>query len=239
MELVKGKSLYYQLKEILIDKIVSREWKVGEKIPTEFELCEEYNVSRITVRQALTELEQEGFVKRKQGKGTFVSIPKIEQNLMSFYSFSEEFRKRGLEPHNEVLGFSIQTPKKDVRKYLKLDESDQVIYIKRLRYADNVLMAIERTYLPSALFHGLSKEQVESKSLYDIMRSDFGVIPSTAEESIGATIIDDAQAELFELPGGSAALDLKRLAFCGPRCVEYTLGIIRADKFRFRVRLER
>ena len=100
MELIRQNSpvaLYYQLKSILAQKIMNNEWQVGDRLPSEFELCKEYGVSRITVRQALAELEKDGLIKRRQGVGTFVTVPKIEQQLTSFYSFSEEFRKRGLE----------------------------------------------------------------------------------------------------------------------------------------------
>lgn len=83
-------SLYYQLKTILAEKIHSGQWKVNDRIPTERELCDAYGVSRATVRLALGELENEGLLYRKQGKGTFVAAPKIEQLLSGFYSFSEE-----------------------------------------------------------------------------------------------------------------------------------------------------
>src|SRR5665647_3212360 len=90
-------TLYFQLKEQLMSRIAMKEWNPGDKIPNEHALCHEYGVSRITVRQALTDLEREGYIIRKQGKGTFVTFPRIEQNLTSFYSFSDEFKKRGFK----------------------------------------------------------------------------------------------------------------------------------------------
>ena len=114
MVLVKENSpvaLYYQLKSILAQKIMNNEWQVGDRLPSEFELCKEYGVSRITVRQALAELEKDGLVKRRQGVGTLVTLPKIEQSsLPVFTAFPEEFRKRGLNPRNEVEKLEIIVP---------------------------------------------------------------------------------------------------------------------------------
>lgn len=231
-------ALYYQLKEMLTNKILSKEWKVGEKIPTEFELCEQYKVSRITVRQALRDLEKEGYLVRKQGRGTFVSVPKIEQNLMSFYSFSREFKKRGFEPHSEVLEFHLQIPKPEIVNNLKLsNEQNQVYYIKRLRYADNMLLAIETTYLPADLFPGLDEKTLNEKALYEIMRDNYGVVPTSAEESFGATLIGGKESVYFGMKKGNPAISLERWAYSEERHIEYTTSIVRGDKFTFFVKL--
>lgn len=240
MELLKANSpvaLYHQLKSILAKKIMSGEWQSGDRLPPEYELCKQYDVSRITVRQALSELEQEGLVKRRQGVGTFVTLPKIEQQLTSFYSFSEEFRKRGLKPHNEVVKLELIQPSSKVRKALNLPENEQVYYMKRLRYADETLMAIEATYLPAKLFPGLTKEELDTTALYDVMRDRFGVVTDSANESFGAVAISSKDAKLFNLPAGHPALDLERLTYSGEQCVEYTSGVVRGDKFRFQVKL--
>ncbi len=231
-------TLYFQLKELLMSRITMKEWNPGDKIPNELSLCHEYGVSRITVRQALTELEREGYIIRKQGKGTFVSFPRIEQNLTSFYSFSDEFKKRGFKPSNKILEFHLVIPVSEIAARLGIENTGkQVYYIKRLRYADETLVAIESTYLPADLFNDLNLEELESKSLYEIMRQKYDVNPNSAEESIGATSIGDREAIFFGAKKGTAALDIERFAFSGSRCVEYTSGIVRGDVFRFHVKL--
>ena len=231
-------SLYYQLKQDLLGKIAGKEWRPGDKIPNEFELCREYGVSRITVRQALAELEKEGRLIRRQGKGTFVAIPRIEQNLASFYSLSEEFKKRGYSPSNKVLDFCLKAPPADIAEKLGLKgETDRAIYLRRLRFADEMPMAVEFTYLPADLFPGLTKTQLEHKALYDIMREDYGVIPVAAEESIGAVEIGDMEAAFFKTEKGRAAFEIERIAYSSDRCVEYAKGVVRGDVFRFHVRL--
>ena len=242
MSLIRRNSpipLYYQLKDILTDKIVKGEWSVGDRIPPEAELCKQYEVSRITVRQALEELRREGLIVRKQGKGTFVSIPKIEQNLMGFYSFSNEFRKRGLKAHSCVLQFSILEKQYEACRALGVPLDSKVYYFRRLRYADDTLMAIESTYLPWDAFAGLTREALQDKALYDIMRSDYGIIPNFAEESFGATLLEQEEAEFFGLRVGHASIDIWRKTFSGSDCIEYTIGIVRGDIFRFHVDLRR
>lgn len=231
-------ALYYQLKEEILKKILAKQWKVGEKIPNEYELCEQYHVSRITVRQALSELEKDGYVVRKQGKGTYVSTPNIEQNLTGFYSFSEEFKKKGFIPSTKVIEFGIRKVEKDISVKLRLpDNSETVYHIKRLRYADDILMAIESSYLPVEIFPDMKKEDLERAPMYEIMRERYGIFPDSAEESFGVSLIGEKEAGYFNIGRGSAAFDVERFTFSGQKCIEFTKGIVRGDIFRFHARL--
>ena len=232
-------SLYFQLEKIFINKIRTKEWKQEDKIPAELVLCKRYNVSRITVRQALIDLVNEGYLIRKQGKGTFVSIPQIEQDLEKFYSFSEEFKKMGFVPHSDLLEFSLQIATPHICKELNISEkNNEVYYFKRLRYATDVLIAIESTYIPADLFFDLKEVDIKQKHLYDIMRDTYGIIPITAEESIGATLIGEKESIYFSLKKGSPAISAKRLTYSNDRCIEYTYGVIRGDKYKFKVKLK-
>ncbi|NJD01194.1 MAG: GntR family transcriptional regulator [Ruminiclostridium sp.] len=167
-------SLYYQLKEILIKKIKGNEWPVNTRIPTERELCELYRVSRITVRQALDELEKGGYLYRKQGKGTFVTIPKLEQRLGSFYSFSEEIRKMGAVPEANILEFIILESSDRISEILKIERGGKVYGINRLRKADKEPFAVETSYIPVAVAPGLVRESVEKDGLYNTLKTAYG-----------------------------------------------------------------
>lgn len=240
MELTKDNSpiaLYYQLQEILTAKILNGEWSLGEKLPTEHELAKQYGVSRITVRQALAELERSGLIIRKQGLGTFVSMPKIEQNLTSFYSFSEEFKKRGLRPKTEVVDFTIKPAGAELRVVLGLAEGSEVYRFTRLRLANEMPMAIESTYLSVDMFPGLTAETLNKSALYEVMNQSFGIVANSAKETFGAVALSEKDAKIFGLKVGSPALHLERFAYNGIHCVEYTSGVIRGDKFRFQVQL--
>lgn len=241
MSLSKANSpmpLYYQLKQILEERIAQGEWSVGEQIPTEAELCKEYDVSRITVRHALSELERDGLIVRRQGVGTFVASPKIEPDLTRFYSFSEEFRKRGMQPRTEVLEFTVSDKEFEVCRTLNQPLESRVYRIVRLRYADDIVMAIEETYLPYQMFPGLTKELLQERAMYEVMRSDYNIYPTTAEESFGAILLTEEHARWFGLRAGDPGLDIVRKTFSHSTCIEYTRGVIRADKFRFHVKLE-
>ena len=162
-------ALYYQLKQILMRKIKSNEWPVNSKIPTERELCELYKVSRITVRQALNELENEGYIYRKQGKGTFVTVPKIEQRLSSFYSFSEEIRKMGYLPGTQVIGLDLIKADNRLAKFLNVADKAAVYRIRRLRLANGEPFAYENSFIPYELCPGLTGEEVSRNGLYNSM----------------------------------------------------------------------
>src|SRR6056297_1742906 len=113
-------SLYYQLKQIIIDMIENRELKENDKLLTEKELCQKYEISRVTVRQALKELENEDYIYKIQGKGTFVSPKKFQQQLLKFYSFTDEMKKLGKTPTSKVLKFDITVPNKKLQELLLL-----------------------------------------------------------------------------------------------------------------------
>ena len=117
-------SLYYQLKQIIIDKIENRELTENEKLPTEKELCDKYNISRATVRQALKELETEDYIYKIQGKGTFVSPKRYQQDLLKFYSFTDEMKKIGKTPTSKVLSFEVTTPSKKIADTLDINKHE-------------------------------------------------------------------------------------------------------------------
>ena len=233
-----SQSLYSQLKDSILKKILDREWIPGERIPGEHELCRQYKVSRITARQALAELVRMGYLVRKQGSGTYVTIPKIEQSLSSFYSFSEEFKRKGFKPHSKILEFHMMIPQEEIAHKLgTYGKFKEVYYIKRLRYADDIAVALEFSYLPSSLFPGLTKEDIKTNPLYDVMRDKYGIFPINADESIGAVNLDEKESFYLGVRDNSAALQIERFAYNGETCIEYTLGYIRADIFRFHVKL--
>lgn len=230
-------TLYFQLKEILTKQIKNKDWEVNSKIPTERELCEQYKVSRITVRQALDELEKEGFLYRKQGKGTFVTVPKIEQRLNNFYSFSEEIEKMGRKPSTKVLEFSKIKANEEIAIKLGLNIKDDIYSIKRLRLADDEPFAIEISYLPYELFPDLLHAEVEEKGLYNSLKEKFGIIPDEAEESFEAVLVDAFSSNYLNVAKNSAGLLLERFTKSDERIVEYCFSLIRGDMFKYRISL--
>jgi GntR family transcriptional regulator len=231
--------LYRQLKDIFLEKITGNEWE-DLKIPSEAELCKLYSVSRITVRQALSELENEGYIVKYRGKGSFINVPRIEQDLPSFYSFAEDFKKIGYNPVNKLIEFQLQKASKEIATVLNLDVNDrEVYYFNRLRYADKILVAIEFTYLPASVFPGLTKEMLSSKPLYEIMKSNYSVMPISADQYFKATEFDAQDIQYFNFSKHVTAMEIRRIASNGSRIIEYTFGKVRGDMFSYHVKLNK
>ena len=232
-----GTPLYLQLKEDLARRIDGMEWE-GAAFPSETKLSAEYGVSRITVRHAVAELEKEGAICRKQGRGTFVKARRVEQRLPSFYSFTEEFKKRGWIPSSKVTEFERIDPEPQIALNLNLLTGDKVYRFTRLRYANNALMAVETTWLPEKYFPGLTREMLESSPLYEIMRNTYGIVPISAKQWLGASIVYKGEGNLFNTAGNIAVIDMERFASDGVEIVEYTHTLARGDKFRFQIDLK-
>ncbi|MEN3185626.1 MAG: GntR family transcriptional regulator, partial [Atribacterota bacterium] len=168
--------LYQQLKNILKGQILSGVFKPGDSIPPEAELCRTYGVSRITVRQAVKSLVEEGFLYRKQGKGTFVTSPKLRRRLPKLYSFSEDIMELGLKPSSKLLEQAIIEADEELVELLRLPPSDhRVNKLVRVRMANDEPILIERTLIPVYLCPDLLKEDLEKGSLYTILREKYGL----------------------------------------------------------------
>lgn len=182
--------VYYQLKEDIKAKINKGTWKVGQCIDSERELSEQYSVSRMTVRQALGELVQEGILHREKGKGTFVCDPKVKQK--DIMSFSDMVKKMGLDLNTEVKNFErIHTP-----DYLvDLLQFEEIYKIDRLRIVEGEVIANEIIYIPCD-YCGYIDEKRLKYSFYEILK-DYGYIIDHSEASIQAVIMDEEYKKIF------------------------------------------
>lgn len=233
-------SLYYQLKNIIIDNIKNKIWDINTKIPTERELCENYKVSRITVRQALKELENEGYLYRKQGKGTFVTGQKFVQRLSHFYSFSEEISKMGSIPSTEILSFEIVPADLSIAEKLNIAEKEKVFSIRRLRLADNEPFAVETSYVVHKYAKDLTREDIDKYGLYKTLQQDCGIYPTTASETFEAVVTNSEEARFLQVDKRSAVLRLERITSSADGIIiEYCISIIRSDKYKYTIQLSK
>ena len=236
MVTARKQPLYDQLVAILVDKIENN-LKPGDMLPSERELSDRYGLSRTTVRLALQELEKMGMVYRRHGKGTFVAEP-VQQvtNLMQSYSFTDQMRELGREPSTTIFEFSECEADKRLATALGLNIGDKLFVLKRLRSADGIPMMIERTYLPVRQFLSLTRPELESKPLYQVMEDDYHQTIKVAEEEFSAGVANAKDAHLLGIIEGSAVLSLTRTTFNDRNeIIEYTLSVARADQFRYKV----
>lgn len=230
-------ALYYQLKEELRRKILSGEWKEGSKLPSEKDICEIFGVSRTTVRKAVDELEAEGYLVKKQGRGTFVKQKSIAQNLHKFYSFSEELKGLGIKETAKMVIFKEILPEAYIKKALQLSAEERVFWIKRVRYMDEQAYTVENSYIPVKYAPDMTAELVETNGLYKTLNL-FQVYPEKAVENFSAVNLSQEDARAMKLKPGEAAIYLTRTTYSGVNIIEYCHSVVRGDVFQYTVELK-
>lgn len=225
--------LHMQIRDFLRDGILANRLKTDKPIPSERELAEELEVSRMTVRQALNTLRKEGLIYQKRGKGTFVSSNKFDVHSRNLNGFSDEMNRRGMQPKSQVLQLVRKNATIETAQRLNLEEGDEVYKVERLRLADDIPMAIETTYLRAEAFPGLDKYDFGKQSLYRILEKDYGMNMYSAAEDLEAAICDDKTADLLGVKKKSPLLIVYRTVFAqDDQPIEYTKSIYRADRYR-------
>jgi GntR family transcriptional regulator len=223
--------------EELIKKIDSEEFSVGEKLPSERELCEIYDLSRITVRQTLQELEREGYIYKMHGKGTFISPKRYNQNLVKLYSFTEEMKKIGKTPATKVLSFQEIALDERLANKMNLAPFDEALQIVRLRLADNEPLMFETSYIPKETFPNLTEKDLAERPMYDVFMQDYKIGVTKAIERFSATSVRKDEAEYLKINAAHPAMLIKRFAYHKEGLIEYTISVARGDKFDYTVEL--
>lgn len=189
-------------------------------------------MSRMTARQALTTLQQEGYVYRDGRRGTFVAEPRVE---LAIGSFSDEVARRGRQPGARVLTAESRVPSALVRDELGLEIGEQVHLIRRVRLADDEPLAIESTYLPRVLCPDLLELPL-SGSLWALLREHFGVVVARAEATVEAVALDQFESEHLGMPEGAPGVLLTRTTTdAAGTPIEFARDVYRGDRASFRV----
>ena len=225
--------IYIQIEEQLKRRILAGEFEVGTAIPSERDLTESFGVSRMTLRQAVTNLVNDGLLVREKGRGTFVASPKVEQPLNGLTSFTEDMKARGMVPSNKLINFKKVSPEADIAKELELLEGEEVFLVERIRYADEKPMAIERTFLPVKLFPQLNEEALKG-SLYSIIEEQQQLKISHASQQMEAALVKKEDAELLKIGMPSAILIMERVSYLNDgKPFEVVRSTYRADRYKF------
>lgn len=235
--------LHVQLKRALARLIEEGKLKPGDRIMSESELCEKYNISRITARRAIDDLAREGYLRKIPGKGTFVSAPKIVEKLGFLVTFTEDMLSRGLKPGSKLLKRDVIKPATDILECLQLSEGERAIYLERLLLANEEPICFQKVFLPLKIFAGflaVDEKEVETKELCDVLNMFVPRPVVWARQALESVLITGKEAKLLGVPEGSPGLLCERTTFDeADNPVEYVEFLYRADRYKFMVNLAR
>ncbi|MBI1422673.1 MAG: UTRA domain-containing protein [Gammaproteobacteria bacterium] len=232
--------LYLQLKEVLRGYILDGTYAPHSKLPSENELIKQYKVSRITVRQALRDLQKEGLIFSIQGKGSFVTKPKAVQDLTRLQGFGEAMSRHGMETYSKVVSIKRLPADKFVAAALNLDKGQDVFEYKRIRYLNRSPVSLDISYFDVSIGDRLQKEDLVTRDIFEILENNFGLALESADLTIEATIADDEKAQLLKVEPNSPLLRLERLTFSrGHVPVDFEYLYYIGDFYKYRLRVER
>lgn len=232
--------LYLQLYGIIKGRIERGEWPVESQIPTEEELCRLFDVSKATVRIAVAELVREGYLRRQQGKGTFVCKRVIPEGLSMLTSFKENMLEAGVVFETRVLAQTVMMLTDDLDLKLDVPEDKHIIYLKRVRLVGGEPVLLQETYLAHAICPALLAEDLEGEqSVLELLERRCGVRVTRVRDYIEVVTLAAAEAGVLGLPAGSPALLLEQYFYAGEAQVMYTRSVKRPERFRFFIELER
>lgn len=226
-----------RLRQHLVD-LVSSGLEPHSKLPTERELADQFEVTRLTVSRALGRLENEGRIYRMQGSGTFVAAPRIAKSV-ELASFSEDMRARGLVPGSRVIAVETIAAGTHVGAKLRVSPSAEVYHIRRVRTADSEPMCLEESYLNPHVVPGLL-DRIGDGSLYQLLEEGYNLRIEWAEQGISATALDPEAAELLNAAPFSPAFLVSRTSHdIKDRTIEYAESLYRGDRYRYELRIHR
>ena len=232
--------LYYQIETILRKKISTGELASGDHLPTEMALAEEYNVSRITIRQALSSLERDGLILRKRGIGTIVKRKRFSLDLLKFTGFMEDYVIQGATHQTKVLNFSEVKFPDQLLDFIPLAKDKKGIRIERLRLADGHPYCYFLNYLPTDIGKQIQPDDLVNMPLLKILEEHLGIRLDRAIQTFEATIADTQMASLLDVRVGHPLLQIQRTVFDPNNTfIEYVSVHYRADKCLFKVKLQR
>ena len=225
--------MYRQIAAVLNQKIMSGEYAEHEAVPSEIELSRQFDVSRMTARQALNELVLEGKVYRVKGRGTYVSPFKYEKAIHGLTSFSEDMLLKGFTPSSKLIGCEKIKASDLVMKQLGLLLNEEVWQLTRIRFADNEPMALEVVYLPVKLVAQLPHD-IANQSLYVFLEQQLGFVIDYSIQEIEAILTTDEISTFLNVPKQSACLRITLQSYLkNGQAFEYVESYYRADRYKF------
>ncbi|WP_175920229.1 GntR family transcriptional regulator [Burkholderia pyrrocinia] len=232
--------LYVQIKDTLRARILDGTYAPHSRMPSEHELCTMFDVSRITVRQALGDLQKEGLLFKLHGKGTFVSKPKAFQNVTSLQGFAEAMSSMGYEIVNQLRSFRTVKADRHLATKLHVPEGAPLVEIHRVRLLNREPVSLEQTWVPEALGKRLAGADLAARDIFLILENDCGIPLGHADVSIDAILADDEIVDALRVEESSPVLRIERLTHDASGApIDYEYLYFRGDAFQYRLRIDR
>lgn len=218
--------VYIQIRDFLLEKIKSGEFISGTKLPSERTLSHTYNISRMTARNALTQLVDSGYAYRLKGKGTFVSYPDIERDFVRLSGFSQMLKSKGIKPSNKIVKSRIIEADKKIALLLEITIGTKVYEIVRIRYGNNIALALEYSYLPINIFDGLLNYDFERESLYKVIEENYNRKLKYSKQWIKMTTLNKNESMILNVKEHTPAFLLESISYdMDEKAVESTLSL--------------
>lgn len=232
---------YIQVKDIIRERIHDGTWSTGDRLPSEAEMCDMFEVSRTVVRQALQDLIHEGLIKRRKGKGSFVAARKISEQLaQKLTGFYQDMVEQGLQPITQVLQQHVIAANQTVAQHLHLEPETPVIEIERLRSVQGVPIVLVTTYLPYSLCPSLVNDDLNNQSLYTLLESRYHLYIGRGRRTIQAVLANGPEAKLLDVVKGAPLFRLESISYLNDGTpIEYYFAYHRGDRSQFEVELIR
>lgn len=233
------KPMYVQFREVLLQQIEEGKYKPGDLIPSERELAELYNISRVTVRQSLNSLAQEGIVFKKQGKGTYVSTKRIETKLDFLLGFVEEFTARNMECKIKVLIKGYERAPEDIVESMGLINEQEMFFLVRQINVQGEALGLDYSYFPRNIASQFDQIDFNEIIVYRLLEQQ-GIKLISAEQTITAELPDSQDCELLELNPKSPVLVRCRIAFTeGNIPIAYSRALYKGESYSYKLTLNR
>jgi GntR family transcriptional regulator len=217
-------------RDLVLDLI--DEMEVGQAIPSERQLSADLGVSRLTVRAALDDLAREGYLIRRRGAGTFVSEPKIAQEL-TMTSFTDDMRRRGMRAASRTLELKVSPAGARLGRLLRVSPSERIVVARRLRLADGESMAIEALHVRERHIPGLTAKDLDEHSFYELLHERYGISIVGGTQTIEPTVTDEEESAVLGVPLHSPAFRFERVTESDAgEIVEFTESVYRGDRYR-------
>jgi GntR family transcriptional regulator len=227
--------IYQQMNEILRELLRTGEFTEGDKFLTERQIAERFQVSRPTANKVLGGMVSEGLLEFRKGVGTFVCPPRLDYDIQSLVSFTEKVKEAGKVPGTRILQFErvkASDAEAEIAAKLQVDRDRELFAITRLRLADNVPVILEKRWVPTDVFPGLTRQELRG-SFYTLCQQKYGLRIAESDQTIRAVKLMGKEAKALETRSGSPAFLVSAVGYSGPTATWWEKTLYRGDAYEF------